>query len=96
MKIINININPEKERELFMKLSELLAANESLVGQLNKVEVEIVTRLNDLQTAIDKLTLDLEDVDLTIDQENSVAEVQAAAQRLDDIIPDPIPGPIVE
>ena len=77
-----------------MKLSELLTANESLVGQLNKVETEIVGRLDTLQAAIDKLTFDLDDLELTPEQEKSVLDVQEAAQRLDDIIPDQIPTPI--
>lgn len=71
-----------------MKLSELLAINESVKDQLNKVETEIVAKLAELQAAIEKLTTDLADVVLTDAQAQSVADVQAAVQKLDDIIPD--------
>lgn len=74
-----------------MKLVELLSINESVKNQLNKVETEIVARLEELQTTIDKLAANMADVVLTDEQAQSVLDVQAAVQKLDDIVPDPAP-----
>ena len=71
-----------------MNLSELLLANQSIQSQLSKVEAEVVAKLSELQAAIDKLMADLADAPLTIEQAESVTEVQNAVQALDDIIPD--------
>ena len=86
------------EHEIIMLLSELLKINQSVKDQLSKVEVEVSTRFNALQAAIDKLTADLADAPLSEAQANSVNDVVAAAQRLDDINPDTLPEvpPVVE
>jgi hypothetical protein len=89
-----INQPTKTERKILMKLSELLTINESLVGQLSHIESEVVDKLAELQTAIDNLTANLADVELTPEQAQSVLDVQVAVQELDDIIPEPIPGPL--
>jgi len=76
-----------------MLLSDLLTINASIVGQLNKVEVEIVKRLGDLQAAIDTLTQQLANLELTEEQAASFEAVRVAAQALDDIVPDAEPTP---
>jgi hypothetical protein len=75
-------------KEISMKLSDILAANVSLKDQLTKVDVEIVKRLGDLQTAIDELTQQLADLELTEEQAASFDAVKVAAQALDDLTPD--------
>jgi predicted nucleic acid-binding Zn-ribbon protein len=83
-------------KEISMKLSDVLSANVSIRDQLTKVEVEIVKRVADLQAAIDALTQQLADVELTPEQVASFDELKAAAQGLDDlnadeIVPEPVP-----
>jgi hypothetical protein len=78
------------EKETIMLLSELLTINQSVKGQLNKVETEIIAKTSELQAAIDALTAQLADVALTPEQAQSVTDVQAAAQALDDLNPDPV------
>jgi ACT domain-containing protein len=51
-------------KEINMLLSELLTKNQSIAGQLNKVEVEIVTKLAALQAAVDDLTEQLGNLEL--------------------------------
>jgi len=81
-----------------MLLSELLTINQSVAGQLNKVEVEVVAKLNELQAAITQLTAQLADAPLSDAQADAVNAVVAAAQRLDAIVPDeePAPEPVPE
>jgi hypothetical protein len=78
-------------RKIEMLLSELLTKNQSIAGQLNKVEAEIVKRIADLQTAVDTLTQQLGDVALTDEQTASVEALQAAVDQLDNIVPDVVP-----
>jgi hypothetical protein len=100
--IINVMVMPdqptnqptETERGIIMKLKDLLAANVSIKNQLNKAEAEIVAKVAALQTAVDNLTAGLADADLTAEQEQSVTDLQTAAQALDDLNPDIIPGPV--
>jgi SMC interacting uncharacterized protein involved in chromosome segregation len=77
--------------ELLMKINELLQINQSITGQLNKAEAEIVARIAALQAAVDDLTAQLADQDLTPEQVASLEALQASAQALDDITPDPAP-----
>jgi hypothetical protein len=78
-------------RKIEMLLSELLTKNESILGQLNKVEVEIVKKITDLQAAVDTLTQQLGDVALTDEQTASVEALQTAVDALDSIVPDNLP-----
>ena len=73
-----------------MLLSEILEINQSIAGQLSKVEAEIVAKFADLQAAIDNLTTQLADAPLSEAQADSVNELLAAAQRLDDLTPDAV------
>jgi len=72
------------EREIIMKLEELLTINNSIKDQLTKIDQEIITKLAELQTAIDKLTEQLDE------QAASVVAVQDAVNAIDAIIPDSI------
>jgi ACT domain-containing protein len=80
-------------KEIKMLLSDLLTINQSIAGQLNKVEVEIVSKLADLQAAIDDLTEQLGNLELTDEQTASVEAVQAAVDALDNLTPDIEPTP---
>jgi hypothetical protein len=82
--------NTNTEREIIMKLEELLTINNSIKDQLTKIDQEIIAKLADLQAAIDQLNQQLADVELTAEQAQSVQDVQDAVQALDDIIPDAI------
>jgi hypothetical protein len=73
------------EKEIIVKLSEILQQNESIKSQLNKAEVEIIKRVGDLQTTIDELAQQLADVELTPEQVASFDAVKASAQALDDL-----------
>ena len=74
-----------------MKLSDLLTLNNSLYGQVTKIDAEVTAKLAELQAAIDNLTAILVDAPLTDEQTASVDAVVAAVQKLDDIILDPAP-----
>jgi hypothetical protein len=79
------------EESILMKINELLTINQSIKGQLNKAEAEIVGKVADLNSKIDEL-LDLaSNADLPADVVTSIEEVQVAAQALDDIVADPVP-----
>ena len=85
------------EKEILMKLSDILQQNESIKSQLNKAEVEIVKRVGDLQAAIDNLTANMADVELTPEQVASFDAVKASAQALDDLNEDelvPVEPPV--
>jgi phage shock protein A len=72
-------------KEIEMRLADILTQNTSIKDQLNKAEVEIVKRVSDLQAAIDALTQQLADVELTPEQVASFDELKAVAQGLDDL-----------
>jgi hypothetical protein len=93
--------HPEKEpphnytyflRRIEMLLSELLTKNQSIAGQLNKVETEIVKKIADLQEAIDKLTAQMGDVELTAEQTASIEAIQTAVDALDNLTPNSEPA----
>ena len=80
-----------------MKLSELLTINVSLKDQLTKIDLEVLGALAALQATIDNLKAQLADVELTPEQIQSIVDVQAAIQALDDITPDAVveePAPV--
>jgi SMC interacting uncharacterized protein involved in chromosome segregation len=79
------------EEIIIMKIAELLAVNESIKDQLNKAEVEIIAKIGALQTAVDELTAQLANQDLTPEQVASLTALQDVALSLDDIVPDPAP-----
>lgn len=74
-----------------MKLSDLLAINTSLVGQLSKIETELVIKIDVLQAAIEDLTAQLADAPLSDEQAASVQAVLDAVDELDAIVPDAPP-----
>jgi DNA-binding protein H-NS len=88
---IRIQIPKTYIERINMLLSELLTKNESIVGQLNKVEAEIVKRIADLQAAVDTLTQQLGNIELTPEQTASVEALQTAVDSLDNIVPDSVP-----
>ena len=83
----------QAERLILMKISELLTINESVVGKLNNAESKIVAAIAALQASVIKLTADLADAPLTEAQANSVNDVVAATQKIDDIVPDVVVPP---
>jgi hypothetical protein len=78
-------------KEIEMKLSDVLKSNVSIKNQLNKVEVEIIEKVNVLQAALDNAVANLSDVTLTDEQSQSVLDLQTATDALDNIVPDPAP-----
>ena len=87
MNLLNI-FNQQQMKEIKMLLSELLTVNVSIKNQLNKVEQEIISKTKTLQDSITALTEQLANVELTPEQTQSVLDVQAAVQALDDLTPD--------
>ena len=73
-----------------MKLSELLTVNNSIKDQLTKIDQEIITKMAELQAAIDELNGNLADMELTEEQAQSITAVQEAVAALDAIVPDSI------
>jgi hypothetical protein len=82
------------EEFIIMKINELLTVNQSIKGQLNKAEAEIVGKVADLNAKIDALVAASADADLPAEVVTSIEEVQTAAQALDDIVADPVPVPV--
>ena len=76
---------------IIMKINELLQINQSITGQLNKVEAEIIAKIAALQDAVNAVTAQLADQDLTPEQVASLTDLQNVAQSLDDIVPDAAP-----
>jgi hypothetical protein len=64
-----------------MKLSELLQALTDLQTQIEKAKAEILAKIAALELA-------LSDVDVPADAQVKIDELKAAAQALDDIVPD--------
>ena len=89
MKHLHIHIH-NNMREIEMKLSELLTQNESMAGQLSKVETEVLGALDALKATVAQLTADLADAPLTDEQAQSVANVQAGIDKLDALVPDAV------
>jgi len=89
MKHLHIHIH-NNMREIEMKLSELLTQNESMAGQLSKVETEVLGALDALKATVAQLTADLADAPLTDAQAQSVANVQAGIDKLDALVPDAV------
>ena len=89
MKHLHIHIH-NNMREIEMRLSELLTQNESMAGQLSKVETEVLGALDTLKATIAQLTVDLADAPLTDEQAQSVANVQAGIDKLDALVPDAV------
>jgi hypothetical protein len=79
------------EEILLMKVSELLTVNQSIKGQLNKAEAEIVGKIVDLQAKVDALVAAAADASLPEEVNQSIADLQTSAQSLDDVVPDPAP-----
>lgn len=83
--------DPKLAKEIMMKLPELAATISGVSDQLSKVQTEIVTRLNDLETA-------LLDVELPEEAATAIEALRTQAQSLDDIVPDivvePMPEPV--
>jgi hypothetical protein len=82
------------EKEVIMRLSELLSINVSIAGQLSKIETEILAAADRLRAQVADLTAQLADAPLSEAQTNSVNDVVAAVERLDAIVPDPVVDPI--
>ena len=88
-------IHQHTVEDLFMKLTELVTINQSIKGQLNKAEQEIIAKVADLQEKIDELVANAADADLPQEVVDSLTEVQTASQALDDLNADVIEEPPV-
>ena len=73
-----------------MKLSEVIVQNESMAGQISKVEGEIIAKFAELQAQIAAMIVELADVTLSDTQAAAVNAVAEGVQRLDDIVPDAV------
>jgi cystathionine beta-lyase family protein involved in aluminum resistance len=60
----------------------------SIVGQLSKIESEIIGKIGSLQQSIDDLQAQLANVALTDEQAASVQAVIDGVNALDNIVPD--------
>ena len=89
------HIHQHAVEDLFMKLTELVTINQSIKGQLNKAEQEIIAKVADLQEKIDELVANAADADLPQEVVDSLTEVQTASQALDDLNADVIEEPPV-
>lgn len=67
------------------KVNDVATQLQNIVAQLNKAKEEIITRVTELQTA-------LQNVELPADAETALANLSVAAQALDDLNPDPQPA----
>jgi ACT domain-containing protein len=67
--------------DLSMKLSELSGLLNDVLAQLAKAKLEILDKIESLETA-------LSDVDLPEDAVAALAALSAKAQALDDVVPD--------
>ena len=73
-----------------MKLSEVIVQNESMAGQISKVEGEIIAKFAELQAQIAAMIVELADVTLSDSQAAAVNAVAEGVQRLEDIVPDAV------
>ena len=89
------HIHQHTVEDLFMKLTELVTINQSIKGQLNKAEQEIIAKVTTLQEKIDELVANAADADLPQEVVDSLTEVQTASQALDDLNADVIEEPPV-
>ena len=80
-----IRLEQELE-EINMKLSELAAAITEVSEQLAKAQVEIMTKIEELEAA-------LADIELPQDAQDAIAALKEQAQRLDDVVPEVLPTP---
>jgi hypothetical protein len=69
------------EKETTMKLAELATSLASIKTELEKVKVEILTKIDSLNAA-------LADVEVPAEAAQALADVTVAAKALDDIVPD--------
>ena len=80
------------EEIIIMKIAELLEAQASVKNQLNKAEAEIIAKINTLQDAIVALTDQLANLNLPDEVVQSMNDLQAASQSLDDVVADETPA----
>lgn len=80
----NLRTINRKLDKLIMKVSELVAALETVRVQLKKSSDEILKKIADLSAG---------DPDLSPETLAKLAELKADVQALDDIVPDAVPTP---
>lgn len=78
--------HPPTCKEVAMKLNELSAVVNGLVGQVEKVKTEVLARIDELSAA-------LQDVALPAEAEAALEALRARIQSLDDMNPDVVVGP---
>lgn len=77
-----------EQKEISMKLSEMIAQLGNVDAALEKAKTEIVAKIGELQDA-------LADVDIPLEAEALLSELANKAQALDDIVPDVPDVPVV-
>lgn len=70
--------------QMMTTLSELTETLQEISSQLEKAKVEIVTRIDDLQSS-------LSNIELPAEASAALENLRSAAQGLDDIVPDAPP-----
>ena len=82
--------HPPNCKEVAMRLNELSAVVNGLVGQVEKVKTEVLARIDELSAA-------LQDVALPAEAEAALDALRAGIQGLDDLNPDAVvePEPVV-
>jgi len=78
-----------RDEEILVKLEELAASMLTISNQLNKAKDEILSKIADLNDAVAAAQ------DVPAEVVNAVSGVIAAAQALDDIVPDAPPPPTI-
>lgn len=86
MMIQTLNVFCGGHEELLMKVSEIAATVNVLSEQLVKVQVEILGKIEALETA-------LTDVDLPEDAIDALNALRGNVQAIDDIVPDVVAEP---
>ncbi|HOX59644.1 MAG TPA: hypothetical protein PLC99_22410 [Verrucomicrobiota bacterium] len=86
MMIHHVNVFFTQPKELMMKVSEISTAVTALSEQLVKVQVEILGKIEALETA-------LTDVDLPEDAVDALNALRGNVQAIDDIVPDVVVEP---
>lgn len=85
--IENVFFNPPpSQEEIAMKLNELSAVVNALSVQVEKVKTEILARIDELDQA-------LQDVTLPAEAEAALEALRAGIQGLDDLNPDAVVDP---
>ncbi len=91
----NMNLIVSLLRRIDRKQDDLMAtvteAFSNRAGQANKAFGEISDEIQTLKDKIDQLTAQLQNRELTPEENSALEEVKTALQKLDDVVPDDLP-----